>query len=72
MKILFNYRPEGKNITTDDGDKLIMVIRKRPRGIVSMVRGRGPVVIWEGEDVDSHIDDSEADLIQKTIDILNG
>jgi len=71
MNRLFNYRPEGKDITTNDGDKKIMVIRKGPRGIISMVRGMGPVVIWDKENADAHLEDSEADLVQKTIDVLN-
>jgi hypothetical protein len=72
MNILHNYRPNGHEITTDGGDLKIMVIRKGPRGIITMVRGNGPVVIWNNDEADSHIDDSEEDLIQKTIDVLNG
>ena len=72
MEKLFNYRPEGKDITTNDGDKKIMVIGIGPRGIVSLVRGSGIILIWGKDDVDAHIGDSEADLIQKITDILNG
>ena len=72
MNKLFNYRPEGHSITTNDGDKKIMVIRKGPRGIISMVRGEGPIVIWDKDNVDAHVSDDEATLIQKTIDIING
>ena len=71
MNILFRYIPEGNDITTDNGDKKIMAIRKGPRGIVARVMGEGFVVIWDNEDSDAHIDDSEADLIQRTIDVLN-
>ena len=71
MNNLFNYRPDGHVITTNDGDKKIMVIRKGPRGIISMVSGNGPTVIWDKENAEAHISDSEADLIQKTIDVLN-
>ena len=71
MKALFNYRPDLKVITTDAGDKEIKVIRRGPRGIVSIIKGQGPVVIWDKDVADSHIDDSEADLVQKTIDVLN-
>lgn len=70
---LFNYRPDGHEITLADERKMkIMVIRRGPRGIVSMVAGNGPVVIWDKEVADDHVNDSEADLIQKTIDVLNG
>ena len=72
MNKLFNYRPLGHAITTNDGDKKIMVIRKGPRGIISMVRGEGPIVIWDKDNVDAHASDDEATLIQKTIDIING
>ena len=71
MEKLFNYRPEGYTITTDAGEELIMVIRKGPRGIVSMVSGRGPIVIWDKDESDAHIGDEESVLIQKTIDVLN-
>ena len=60
MNILFNYRPiGGQTITTDDGDKLLMVIRKGPRGIESVVRGKGPIVIWDADNADAHISDAE-------------
>jgi hypothetical protein len=71
MNKLFNYRPEGHIVTTESGEKKIMVIRKGPRGIVSMVRGEGPIVIWDKDNVDAHVGDDEATLIQKTIDVLN-
>ena len=48
-----------------------MVIRKGPRGIISMVRGEGAIVIWDKDNVDAHASDDEATLIQKTIDVLN-
>jgi hypothetical protein len=72
MERLFNYRPDGNTITTNKGDVKLMVIRKGPRGIISMVRGVGPVIIWNKSEADAHENDSEADLIQKTIDVLNG
>lgn len=71
MNILFRYIPKGNDITTDNGDKKIMLIRKGPRGIVSKIMGERPVVIWGKEDADAHVNDSEADLIQRTIDVLN-
>lgn len=71
MTRLFNYRPDGQTITTNNGDVLIMAIRRGPRGIVSVVRGVGPVVIWDNNDADAHIGDAEGVLIQKTIDVLN-
>jgi hypothetical protein len=71
MKKLFNYRPEGKTISTDDGDKALMVIRKGPRGIIAMVRGEGPILIWDKKDVGAHESDDEATLTQKVIDVLN-
>jgi hypothetical protein len=71
MKKLFNYRPDGHVISTNAGDRKIMVIRRGPRGVVSVIEGEGPVVIWDNDVADSHVGDSEADLIQKTIDVLN-
>jgi len=32
----------------------------------------GPIVIWDKDNADDHINDSEEILIQKTIDIING
>jgi len=72
MKILFKYRAEGgRVITTNNGDEKIMVIRTGPRGIVARVYESRLIVIWSKEDADSHIDDSEDDLIQKIIEVLN-
>ena len=71
MEKLFNYRPEGHAITTNNGDEKIMVIRKGPRGIVSMIKGKGPIVIFDKDEAEAHLGDSEASLIQKTIDIIN-
>lgn len=68
---LFNYRPDGQSISTNAGDKKIGVIRKGPRGIVSVIKGEGIVVIWDKYNSAAHENDSEADLIQKTIDVLN-
>jgi hypothetical protein len=68
---LFNYRPDGNTISTNDGDKKIALIRRGPKGIVSIVVGIGPVVIWNADNADAHVGDSEGDLIQKTIDVLN-
>jgi hypothetical protein len=71
MERIFNYRPDGNTITTNAGDKKLMVIRKGPRGIVALIKSEGPVVIWSGEDADAHASDSESELIQKIIDVLN-
>ena len=71
MHKIHNYRPDGNTITTNAGDKDLMVIRRGPRGIVGVVRGEGPVVIWDSADADAHEGDDEATLIQKLIDLLN-
>lgn len=73
MEILFNYRPNGgQTITTNSGDKKLKGIRRGPRGIVGVIMGEGPIVIWNNDDADAHINDSEAVLTQKLIDIING
>ncbi len=80
MKIekLFNYRkPEpngerGKEITLNDGEtkEKVMVIRRGPRGIVAMVRGRGPIVVWDKDVADDHVNDSEVDLLNKIKEVI--
>lgn len=72
MERLFNYRPEGQTITTNSGNKEIMIIRRGPRGIVSVIKNEGPIIIWSDEEADNHINDTEEQLIQKTIDMING
>lgn len=72
MNILFNFRPDGKTITTDKGELQLMVIRKGPRGIIAMVRRMGPVVIYDRNEADSHVDDTEEELTNKVIEIING
>ena len=70
MEKLFNYRPDGHTITTESGEEKIMVIRKGPRGIIAMVRGKGPIVIWDKDVADEHINDEESVLIAKVIEVL--
>jgi hypothetical protein len=69
MKIekLFNYRPDGKEIALNDGETKVkvMVSRRGPRGIVTMIKERGPIVIWDKDVADEHIGDSETDLLNK-------
>ena len=71
MKRLFIYRPNGNVISTNAGDKLLMAIRKGPRGIVSIIDGMGPIIIWDTDNADAHVGDAEEVLIQRTIDVLN-
>jgi hypothetical protein len=71
MEIIFNYRPEGREIETNKGTKKIMVIRRGPRGLVSVVQGMGPIVIWGNDVADDHINDVEEVLIEKLIEIIN-
>lgn len=71
MEKLFNYRPNGNTISTNDGDKELMVIRRGPRGIVAKVRGIAPIILWDDANADAHISDGEATLVQKVIDTLN-
>ena len=68
---LFNYRPDGKIIQTNNGEEKIIVIRKGPRGIVSVILNMGPSVLWSNTDVEIHLNDTEDELIQRTIQILN-
>jgi len=69
---LFNYRPEGNEITLNDGvtKAQVMVIRRGPRGIVAMVRERGPIVIWDKDVADDHVADSETDLLNKIKEVI--
>lgn len=69
---LFNYRPNGKEVTLNDGTTKVnlMVLREGPRGIVAMVRERGPVVLWDKDDADTHHDDTEEQHIDKLKEVL--
>ena len=71
MEILFNYRPDGKLITTNAGEKLVMAIRRGPRGLVAVIKEEGPVVIWDNESATAHEGDSEEILTSKLIEVLN-
>ena len=70
---LFNYRKESKEITLNDGETkvTVMVIRRGPRGIVSMIRERGPIVLWDKEVADDHVGDSETALLDKIKEVLS-
>jgi len=74
MKIekLFNYRPDGKEITLNDGETKVkvMAIRRGPRGIVTMIKERGPIVVWDKDAADEHIGDSETDLLNKIKEVI--
>ena len=69
---LFNYRPNGNEITLNDGETKakVMVIRRGPRGIIAMVKQHGPVVIWDKDVADDHVGDSEADLLNKIKEVI--
>jgi hypothetical protein len=71
MEILFNYRPDGQMITTDKGELKLMIFRRGPRGIVAMVRGFGPIVIYNNEEVENHINDTEEQLKERLIEVIN-
>lgn len=71
MEILFNFRPEGKEITTEKGVFNLMVLRKGPRGLVGVVRGMGPVVIYNNDVATEHMSDTEEELTNKLIEVLN-
>ena len=47
-----------------------MGIRKGPRGIVSLVRGKGVMIIWDKNEADTHIEDSETDLLNKLKEVI--
>lgn len=69
---LFNYRPNGNEVTLNDGltKVKLMVLRQGPRGIVAMIRERGPVVLWDKDDADAHHDDTEQQFIDKLKEVL--
>jgi hypothetical protein len=71
MEKLFNFRPDGKIISTDKGDLKLMVIRKGPRGIIGMVRRNGPVIIWDRNEAEAHENDTEEQLTNKVIEVIN-
>jgi hypothetical protein len=74
MKIekLFNYRPNGNEITLNDGTTKVkvMAIRKGPRGIIAMVKEKGPTLIWDKELADEHLGDSEEDLLSRIQEVI--
>ena len=72
IKQLFNYRPYGKDIILNDGETKVksMGIRKGSRGIVSLVRGKGVMTIWDKDEADTHIEDSETDLLNKLKEVI--
>ena len=72
IKQLFNYRPYGKDIILNDGATKVkaMGIGKVPRGIVSLVRGKGVMIIWNKNEADTHIEDSETDLLNKLKEVI--
>jgi hypothetical protein len=71
IKILHSFREEPKIISTNKGDKKVMVIRRGPRGLVSMVLDLGIIVIYPNDIADEHIDDSEESLLEALIEKIN-
>lgn len=69
---LFNYRPNGNEVTLNDGLTKVnlMVLRHGPRGIVAMVRERGPIVLWDKDNADAHHNDTEQQFIDKLKEVL--
>lgn len=72
VEILFNYRPDGREVTLNDNVRkvTVLVFREGPRGIVAMVREFGPIVLWDKTEVDSHRNDTEDQLIDKLKEII--
>lgn len=64
MERLFNFRPEGKEVVLNDETTIkLMVIRKGPRGIVAVLENEGPIILWDTENADTHLEDTEEQLI---------
>ena len=73
MNLLKNYRPEGLDVEISEGNIVkVMVIRENPRfGIIARVKGQGRVVLWEGEDVVTHREDTDEQFSARLIEKLS-
>lgn len=73
MKKLFFYREEGgKVVETSKGEKLLMAFRHNPTiGIVARVKGEGRFILWDKEEAESHLEDSEESLVAKFLEVYN-
>lgn len=47
----------------------VKVIRRCPRGLVAVINNE-PTILWDNNEADAHISDSEQDLLNKIIEKL--
>ena len=67
MRIIKRYTPNGLEVEVSEGNvKKIMFIRNNPRlGIVARYDDGERVVLWEPQDVESHINDTEEQFVDR-------
>lgn len=67
MNIIKSYRPEGLEVTLDNGSVIkLMALRENPRfGIIARIEGQGRVVLWNSTEYGSHREDTEEQLIER-------
>ena len=74
MNRLKNYRKEGgTEITLSNGSKdMLLVVRHNPNRniIVAVLKENKRVILWEGDDVDSHLRDSKTKFVTKIKSVL--
>lgn len=65
MNLIKNYRPNGLEVTlNDDSVVKLMIIRNNPRhGLIARVRGRGRVILWDKDDANAHLSDTEEQFV---------
>lgn len=70
MERLFNFRPEGLDVTLNENTTVkLMAIRKGPRGIVAVLKDFDLVVLWDKENAETHLQDTQEEFVQRLIDI---
>jgi len=70
MSKIFDYRPEGLEFEVDGETKKLMVIRNGKRGIISVINKTGDIVIWDKDVSESHINDTEEQMLERLKELL--
>jgi hypothetical protein len=72
MSLIKHYRPDGLDIEISEGNtvKLMVLRNNQKRGIIARIKGSGPIVLWDKDNADDHVGDTEEQFIDKIKEVL--
>jgi hypothetical protein len=66
-----HYRPGGLDVEISEGNTVkLMMIRRAPMGIIARVRGEGRKILWDAENAEAHVNDTEQQFIDRLKEVF--